>query len=105
MGTAFKFGVHITGSKMHGYGGAATAVSAVSRWSTVRDFAEFVADKSLQEVFVFKVTGAARDFEVIGAAQKETTYLLRTMELPRKSLTSLSLEPFRTSLPPLLEEV
>ena len=103
MGIAFKFRAqHITESKMHGYGEAATAVPPLSRWSTVRDFAEFVADKGLQEVFNLKLLEPPR---ILESSELLRRRLLRTTELPRKSLTSLSLKPLRTSLPPLLEEV
>jgi len=53
------------------YSEAATAVLPVSRWPTVRDFAKFVADKGLQKVFDLKLLEPRKDFEVIGAAQKE----------------------------------
>lgn len=78
---------HIIESKMHDDSQAGTV--ALSQWRTVRDFAEFIADKALQEVFDLKLL--------------ELPSVLKLSELPRKSF--MPQEAFRTSLSPLLEEV
>jgi len=83
---------------MQEYGEAATAVPAVSQWPTVKNFAEFVADKGLQEVFDLKLLEPPR----ILKSSELLRMRLKSTELPRKSLTAL--EPCRTSLPPLLEK-